>query len=93
MYIENLIALTPTQHFNYAHPDGNTQKINREYQQICLLAKTGIIREDIEQHDEPTYDFRKFLFVCFVGLEIETFNEVEYGDYDGVVTAINLAYI
>ena len=92
MYLENLIALTPTQHFNYAHPNGNTQKINRDYQQICLLAKSCVVREDIEQHEDPIYDFTKFLFVCCVGLDNEAFNEIENGDYDGVVTAINLAY-
>ncbi len=93
MFIENLIALTTTQHFNYAHPNGNTQKINRDYQQICLLAKVGTIQEDIEKHSTPIYDFRKFIYVCLVGLEDERFNKIEYGDYDGVVTAINLAYI
>lgn len=91
-FIENLIALTPTQHFNYAHPEGNTQRISRDYQHICLLAKTDTIRDDYEKHSDPTYDFSKFLYVCYIGLETETFREIEFGDYDGVVTAINLAY-
>ena len=91
-YIENLIALTPTQHLNYAHPDGNTQKINREYQHICLLAKSDTIRDDLENHSEPIYSFEKFLYVLFIGLEMDTFNRIENGDYDGLVTAINLAY-
>lgn len=39
-YLENLIALTPTQHFNYAHPNGRTQEINIEYQKLLLLSKT-----------------------------------------------------
>ena len=91
-YIENLIALTPTQHFNYAHPNGNTQAINKEYQHICLLAKSATIREDLEEHEEPIYSFEKFLYVLIVGLERESFSEIEYGDYDGLVSAINLAY-
>ncbi len=91
-YIENLIALTPTQHFNYAHPNGNTQSINREYQHICLLAKSATIRDDLENHEEPIYSFDKFIYVLLVGLEKETFSEIEYGDYDGLVAAINLAY-
>lgn len=61
-YIENLIALTPTQHFNYAHPNGNTQSINREYQHICLLAKSATIRDDLENHEEPIYSFDKFIY-------------------------------
>ena len=36
-YLENLIALTPTQHFNYAHPNGHTQEINIEYQKLLLF--------------------------------------------------------
>lgn len=91
-YIENLIALTPTQHYNYAHPNGNTQSINKEYQHICLLAKSATIRDDLEKHEEPIYSFDKFIYVLLVGLEKETFSEIEYGDYDGLVTAINLAY-
>lgn len=92
-YIENLIALTPTQHFNYAHPNGNTQMIKKEYQHICLLAKSDTIREDLEKHKEPIYSFEKFLYVLFTGLELESFMEIEYGDYDGLIAAINLAYI
>lgn len=92
-YIENLIALTPTQHFNYAHPNGNTQVINKEYQHICLLAKSDTIRADLEEHKEPIYSFEKFLYVLFTGLELESFMEIEYGDYDGLIAAINLAYV
>lgn len=91
-YIENLIALTPTQHFNYAHPNGNTQAINKDYQHICLLAKSATIIEDLEDHEEPIYSFDKFKYVLLVGLEKDTFADIEYGDYDGLVTAINLAY-
>ena len=91
-FIENLIALTPTQHLNYAHPNGNTQKINREYQHICLLAKVDTIRDDIEHHYEPIYSFEKFLYVLLIGLERDSFSQIEDGDYDGLVAAINLAY-
>lgn len=91
-YIENLIALTPTQHFNYAHSNGNTQVINKEYQHICLLAKLETIREDLETHKEPIYSFQKFIYVLIIGLEKESFSKIEYGDYEGLVTAINLAY-
>lgn len=33
-YLENIIALTPTQHLNYAHPDGHTQEIDEQYQHL-----------------------------------------------------------
>lgn len=91
-YIENLVALTPTQHFNYAHPNGNTQMVNKEYQQICLLAKLDTIRTDLEEHEEPIYSFDKFKYVLVVGLERESIADIECGDYDGLVTAISLSY-
>lgn len=37
-YLENIIALTPTQHLNYAHPNGRTQEINEQYQHLLLLS-------------------------------------------------------
>lgn len=91
-YIENLIALTPTQHLNYAHPNGNTQIVNKEYQHLCLLAKSDTIRNDLEQHSEPIYSFEKFLYVLFIGLEDDSFTIIEHADYDGLIAAINLAY-
>lgn len=91
-YIENLIALTPTQHFNYAHPIGNTQQINKEYQHICLLAKAGIIQEDMESHSDPIYSFENYLYVLAIGLNCDTFQNIENGDYTGLIAAINLAY-
>lgn len=91
-YIENLIALTPSQHLNYAHPNGNTHIINKEYQYICLLAKLCTIKEDIENHAEPIYSFNKFLQVLFVGLSIESFKHIEYGDYESLQIKLDLAY-
>jgi hypothetical protein len=56
------------------------------------LAKSATIREDLETHSEPIYSFDNFLYVLFIGLEKESFKNIENGDYDGLVTAINLAY-
>ena len=46
-YPENIIALTPTQHLNYAHPNGRTQEINEQYQHLLLLSKADRIRENL----------------------------------------------
>lgn len=92
-YYENLIALTPTQHFNYAHPLGNTGKVSPDYQHICLIAKAAAIKETMEDSTrEQIYEFGKFLHVCSVGLDNEIFTGIEDRDFDGVVTAINLTY-
>ena len=63
-FLENLIALTPTQHLGYAHPDGKTQEINEQYQHLLLLSKASRIEENIKGHTgEKIYEFSNFLFV------------------------------
>lgn len=94
-YLENLIALTPTQHFSYAHPNNNTQYIDREYQYQCLLAKTESIRNNLSQMDkEPgIYDFSAFLTVLNTGLGTEEFSEVAELDFEGLRDKIEKFYL
>lgn len=93
-YMENLIALTPTQHFSYAHPNNNTQYIDRAYQYLCLLAKTGSIRENLlENKDVPIiYDFYLYQTVLSTGLESDEFFDVEEMDFDGLLNKIEKYY-
>ena len=93
-YLENLIALTPTQHFSYAHPNNNTQYIDRTYQYLCLLAKTGIIRDNLMGHSrEPViYDFNSYQTVLNTGLNTEEFFEVQEMDFDGILNRIEKYY-
>lgn len=56
------------------------------------MAKLAIIQEDLETHKEPIYSFEKFIYVLITGLEKESFSKIEYGDYEGLISAINLAY-
>ena len=67
---ENLILLTPTQHLNFAHPDGNTQKISMSYQLVCLLSKLDSI-EKSEFRADDFYDLNKFKQVVNIGLDKE----------------------
>ncbi|PTI27787.1 restriction endonuclease, partial [Staphylococcus warneri] len=72
MYFENLIALTPNQHFIKAHPNNNTQVIDRDYQEVLLKSKAGIIEEDIDKNGEDSiYDFESFVEVLNVGFKKE----------------------
>lgn len=93
-YVENLIALTPTQHFTYAHPNNNTQYIDRAYQYLCLVAKTGSIRENLlKQNQEPViYDFYLYQTVLSTGLESEEFYDVEEMDFEGLLARIEKYY-
>lgn len=93
-YLENLIALTPTQHFTYAHPNNNTQYIDKKYQYMCLLSKTGTIRDNLLQtNNEPIiYDFYLYQKVLNTGLETEEFFEVDEMDFGGLLNRIEKYY-
>lgn len=94
-YLENLIALTPTQHFLYAHPNNNTHYINKSYQYLCLMAKTGIIKENLlDKNGEPViYDFYLYQTVLSIGLDTDEFFEIQEMDFGGLLNMIEKYYI
>lgn len=92
-YIENLIALTPTQHLNYAHPNGRTQEIAEQYQHLLLISKADRIRENLTTDGaERIYDFYSFLFVLNVGFDDDSILEIDSMNFGQVVRAIHLHY-
>ena len=95
-YLENLIALTPTQHFNYAHPNGRTQEINIEYQKLLLLSKADRIKENLEdsltEKVERIYEFPKFLHVLSVGFDDDEVESISNMDFVAVMNEINVHY-
>jgi hypothetical protein len=74
-YIENLILLTATQHNTKAHPHNNTKIINRDYQLLCLLAKS----DSIEKHYN-TYSKEDFMYVLKIGLNKEFSNNIGFDE-------------
>ncbi|GAA8127978.1 hypothetical protein NP0148_03450 [Helicobacter pylori] len=72
-YIENLIALTPNQHFIYAHPNNQTRLIDKDFQCICLLAKTNTIFNDTQ----GVYDWNDYIIVLNTGLKTTIFSQVK----------------
>ncbi len=92
-FLENLIALTPTQHLGYAHPDGRTQEIAEQYQHLLLLSKTYRIQENLlDEESEKIYEFSNLLFVLNIGFDNEEVLEVEDMDFNSVVNMINMHY-
>lgn len=85
--LENLINLTPNQHRNHAHPNGNYSIIDREYQKICLIAKLGTIRKSID-NNWGDYDFNNFLYIADTGYETDVFSKIDLFDYDEVIKRI-----
>lgn len=67
-YLENLIKLTATQHYTKAHPSNNTQVINRDYQLVCLIAKSNTIEKSLRMHGDKYYRKESFIVVINVGL-------------------------
>lgn len=92
-YLENLIALTPNQHYNQAHNGFKTKSISKEFQECCLLVKADSIRENIESIlEEVVYSFDGFKTVLTVGLSDDSYQDVEDGDYEGIKAKIKLSY-
>lgn len=67
-YLENLIKLTPTQHFTKAHPNNKTDEINIDYQLVCLLAKSESIEKSLNK-GEFIYSKESFVFCVNTGLK------------------------
>ena len=78
-YLENLIKLTPTQHYTKAHPSNRTDDINTDYQLTCLLAKCDSIEKSLKMGQ---YYYRKesFIHVINIGLNQQINSTILFGD-------------
>ena len=93
-YLENLIALTPTQHLSYAHPQGRTQEIDEQYQHLLLLSKIDRIDENLSgQYGEIIYSFVNMLYVLSIGFDDDSLKEIATNDFNSVKIAIDNHYI
>lgn len=90
-FVENIIALTPTQHLALAHPRNNTAGIDKDYQLTCLTAKSESIRKNIiDQVGTPGfYSFGKFMFMLDEGFSCDYFEHIAENDFSEVRTGIN----
>lgn len=80
-YLENLIKLTATQHYTKAHPNNKTDAINKDYQLVCLLAKSDNIEKSLAK-DELYYRKESLIYCINIGLSKElnynlTFREIK----------------
>ena len=67
-YYENIIALSPTQHLTYAHPNGDTHNIDLDYQFLLLEEKAKRIYENINDDSiETIYSYKRFIEVLNAG--------------------------
>ena len=86
--------MTPTQHYSYAHPNNNTQYVDKDYQYLCLIAKTGAIRDNLLGRTEGPiiYDFFLYQIVLNTGLNTEEFFEVQEMDFEGLLNRLEKYY-
>lgn len=92
-YLENLICLTPNQHFGFAHPNNNTQIIDFDAQKVLLIAKTYSIKNNLESNNEPDiYSFDNLLYVLHIGWSDDEVLTIENGDYCGIMHSISCHY-
>jgi len=75
-FLENLIKLTAEQHYTYAHPKGNTQITNTNYQLVCLLSKSESIEKSL-MNGEFFYSKLNLIFVINTGLKLEENNKIK----------------
>ncbi len=82
-YYENIICLTPEQHYNWAHPHHDTSIVNRDYQYYLLLSKTEQILLNVKYlvGTPDFYNFRRFTKVLDVGLNTDAFERISMNDF------------
>ncbi|MBQ7188054.1 MAG: hypothetical protein IJR99_01420, partial [Kiritimatiellae bacterium] len=93
-FVENIIALTPTQHLTLAHPCNNTSKVDLDFQYSCLLAKNETIRKNIMlSYGTPGfYSFDKLAFVLDVGFGTDYFQRIPQNDFAAVRSGIDAQF-
>ena len=74
-YFENLILLTSSQHRQKAHPKSNFHLIDKEYQLVCLMAKSRTVEDYISTHGETFYSKKSFLLVVNTGTSSDVLHE------------------
>jgi len=73
-YPENIIAITPDQHYLRAHPNNKTAIIDPNYQLICLISKLDSIEIDYMQ-ENANYEFEDFVTVLNTGYNTDFFKK------------------
>lgn len=92
-YKENLISITPNQHFTFAHPHNNTQQIDREAQKSLLIAKAYSIKQNLEKESEESiFSFSNFLNILSEGFDDESIKEICENNFDEVFCRIDDFY-
>ncbi len=93
-FVENIIALTPTQHFAMAHPNNNTSRVDADFQYSCLLSKNETVRKNVMMgFGAPGfYSFDKLAFVLDVGFDVDYFQSIPQNDFASLRNGIDARF-
>ena len=77
-----------------AHPNGNTQLIDKDFQYMCLICKTESIRKNLQDgFGTPMfYSFKNYMTVLDTGFGSTFFMGLEQDDYNSVLSGIEMNY-
>lgn len=87
-YAENLILLTATQHNTKAHPRNKTQIVDKDYQLVCLLAKSDTIEQSLRQVGDRYYRKESFVYVINTGLSCDLSMQLSFSDIKNALIRI-----
>lgn len=88
--LENIIMLTPNQHFGMAHPDNNTQYIDKDFQYVCLISKANKIKENLLGEEKNViYNFENYKFVLNQGFGTTEFTHIDSLDFSEIMRKID----
>jgi len=76
---ENLILLTPQQHYTKAHPGNKTSVTDPDYQLDCLLSKLHSVRES-EANSDAFYSKEGFVNVINNGFGLSLSSELSFDE-------------
>lgn len=87
---ENIICLTPNQHYKMAHPNNKTSIVDLDYQIVCLLCKLDSIEINL-RNGKDDYSLAEFINVLNTGFGTDIFTlQMDYEDIK--YTIIKTAY-
>lgn len=89
--LENLIMLTPNQHYTMAHPENKTQIMDKDFQYICLLAKIKSISEDLT-NPVSFYSMEELKHVLDEGLGTDEFESIPGNDIESILYKLDGYY-
>lgn len=75
--VENIIAITPNQHFVRAHPNNKTSVLDKSYQAICLISKLDSIEMDY-RNGFDNYSKEKFIDILNIGFDLNIAHDVDF---------------